>query len=172
MPQLSYPIAPPIGFAGMLADGTLLKDCESAFNQEASAELPFGIMVKRGTVDQAVKLMTANTETPWGITVHSLTYELGTFAGTVPAGTGGIVPKDPVSVLTRGRIFVAVEEAVTPASVVYVRVSGTGQAGAFRASAAGSSGVETLLLKGARYCASQATIGGLVKLEFDLMANH
>jgi hypothetical protein len=86
---------------------------------------------------------------------------------TSPTGAG-VPPKYAVSVLTKGRIYVVVEEAVTPASAVFVRfaagVGGT-QLGAFRASA--DTATASAAPAGWRY-RSSAAIGGIAELELNL----
>jgi len=71
---------------------------------------------------------------------------------------------DGVTLLKRGRIWVNVEEAVTPASPVFVRfAAGTfAVLGAFRASADTATAVAC---PGLKFCGSQAVVGGLVELE-------
>jgi hypothetical protein len=162
MAQTSYATAQSAAFPGMLADSTA-KQTESFFNAEASAEIPFGVMVKQGTGDFTCNLLAAITDNIVGISHHSHTYEYGTTGG-------GVVPKDPVNVLTKGRVWVTVEDACTPASTVFTRAVATGAEvkGAFRATA---DGTDTIQLYGARFITS-AGAGGLAMLEFDLQAHR
>ncbi len=71
---------------------------------------------------------------------------------------------DSVPVVKKGRVWVNVEEAVTPASPVFVRFAAGSfpTLGAFRASADTATAVA---LPSAKFINSQATIGGLVQVE-------
>ena len=157
MAQTSYASARPIAFAGMLAD-TYPNFIEPFFNAEASAEIPFGVMCKQGSGDFTCTLLGAITDRLAGIAVHDHATNYG--------ASGGVSPKDAVNILTDGRCYVTVEDAVTPASGVYVRavVAGAEVKGAFRGTA---DSTDTILLYGARFVTS-AGAGGLAIVEFDL----
>lgn len=73
---------------------------------------------------------------------------------------------DQVTLLKRGRIWVIAEEAVTPASTVFVRFAAGSfpTLGAFRASADTATAVA---LPGAKFCTS-AGVGGLVIVEVNI----
>ncbi len=133
-PQTSVS-APSVAFAGMLGDTNMVKYVRSYVNEEASAEIPFGVMVKEGTdpSKQAKALATGDTAVKFlGVTVHANSY-----AKPEELGDDGMKPGVVMGVLVEGTIWVPVEEAVTPASSVLVRIIATGDevAGAFRDSA-------------------------------------
>lgn len=166
--QTSYSRYMDRAFAGMLADSGL-NDVLSYFNAEASASLPFGIAVaKHAAADDAAGLLAdgATAAAVIGITVHHHVTEQQLLQGVTPEDAG-IPPKSPMPVLKRGRINVKVEEAVTPASPVYVRhTAGVGeQKGAFRASADGGDAVQ--LTTGFRFLTS-AGAGEMAVLEVNL----
>lgn len=161
MPQLSYPTTHDIGFPGMLADSARDKLAESFFSEETgTTEIPFGVMLKQGVGDHGALKLTAIANKLIGISVH-------THAG-LKGTSGGLLPKSPISVLVRGRIYVKVEDAVTPASKVYARAVATGSevAGAFRGTA---DGTDTIELFGSSFKTS-ASAGGIVLLHWDLLA--
>lgn len=108
MPQTSYTntlIGTP--WAGMLYDlsPSIIESCVSA---EASAEIPFGGGVKSDGTAQGMVLCTANTDVLQGIVVHSHNYDRDIELGTV-----GIRPKCRLSIMRKGRIWVAVNNALT-----------------------------------------------------------
>jgi hypothetical protein len=115
-------------FAGMLADGHPT-EFDSFVSEEASAEIPFGVMVKQGTADNGALKLTATSNKLVGLVVHTHGY-----AKDNELGSTGLKPKTTLKVLTKGRAWVKVEEAVTPSSAVKVRAvaSGGEVAGAFR----------------------------------------
>ena len=161
MPQTSYDYTHPIGFPGMLADSARTKMAESYFSEETgSTEIPLGVMVRQGTADKGCLKLTATTNVLVGVTLHHHANVYGT--------GGGYTTKQPVPVLTKGRVIVTVEDAVTKSSAVYVRAVATGGevAGAFRGTA---DGTDTIRLWGARFRAS-ASAAGLTILEFDMEA--
>lgn len=146
------------GFAGML-DG-MENTVASAFSEEASAEVPFGVGVARGTADDGVLLPATSTAKVRGVVVHDHAHALGQELGDT-----GLKPKTQFGVLRRGRILVIVEEAVVPGDRGYVRYSGSGQKGAWRMSAVAG---ETLdCTSQAEFQTTQATIGGLAVLDVD-----
>lgn len=148
------------GFPGLLVD---LRDrnIESKVSEEASAEIPFGVMVKRGTAREQVKLMTAITNLCAGIVVHQQ------YARDIEVGTTGIKPKVSIGALQQGCIWVYSEEAVTPALAVRVRAIAAGAeiAGSFRVTADANDCID--LSKLARW-RNVTTGAGIAQLEIDM----
>ena len=70
MPQLSYTTAPAYGFPGMKADAGD-DDCVTYAQGEASAEIPFGVMVVRGATAGTATLPVDANSVPVGVLVHS-----------------------------------------------------------------------------------------------------
>lgn len=151
-------------FAGMLADSSYVKNVRSYVNEEASAEIPFGVMVKQGTAANDAKACASGDTSPVfiGVTVHSHAY-----AKPTEVGDTGVKPNMTLGVLTRGCIWVPVEEAVTPASAVLVRIIATGSevAGAFRDTADASDCID---ISGWARFVSTTTGAGFAQLEFDV----
>jgi len=150
-----------IGFPGQ---GFGLDRClvDSFVNEEASAEIPFGVAVKGGTnPENQCKLLTAITDKLLGITVRSDSYQKGHELGDT-----GLKPGVVCRVARKGELLVTVEEAVTPASRVYVRavVAGAEVAGAFRDTTDASD-----LIDVSAYCRFMGTTtgAGVVRLAFD-----
>lgn len=164
MSQLSYSTYQSTGFPGQKADNGET-DVLSYVNEEATANLPFGVAVTKGTADNGFLAMVNGSSVPIGVLSHTHSVDPGQVAAS-PAGSG-VPPKYLGNVLKRGRIMVQVEEAVTPASPVFVRhTAGAGgtQKGAFRASADTASAVAWTA---ARFLTSAAAQGVAV-LEVNL----
>jgi len=120
MPQSTWSSDPANAYAGLLSQ-IKPHETESYIQAEASAEMPFGRMVAKGTNDQDAVLMAAQADLPIGIVVHSHNYQKPTELGDT-----GLKPGAMVRVLTKGVIWVQVTEAVTPASAVrYDEAGGT-----------------------------------------------
>jgi hypothetical protein len=113
--------------AGMQADDTFQKDNTSARQAETSATIPFGVFVAQGTGDQDAKLVAATSDKLKGLSVWGPVYAPGF---EIDATTGNVLPKTMFDVARHGRFYVYPESAVTPASGVHVRATGSGQAGA------------------------------------------
>lgn len=159
MSQTSYTETHAVAFAGMKVDGSPATQ-DSLVNGEASAEIPFGAAVTKGTTDTNALLPDASNDVVIGIAMHSQSH------GKAELGTTGIKPKVTFSVITKGRVWVKVEEAVVKGDLAYVRyASGAGgsQKGSFRKSADTSTALQ---LKGGRYLTS-ASANGMAQLEFD-----
>jgi hypothetical protein len=131
----------------------------SYVNEEASDEIPFGVLVVKGSADDGAKLPDA-TDVPVGITVqhHGFAQDSGDLGET------GMTPDTMMTVLTHGQCYVEVEDAVVAGGAVRVRSSGAGQKGAFRSAADVLTGA---VLTGARWMSS-ADAGGLAIIEIDM----
>jgi len=147
---------------GMLSDNSMIKDCLSRVNAEASAEIPFAVMVKQGTDPHEVLKLTAITNKLAGIVVFNHSY-----AKPNELGETGLKPKTAFNILNKGRIWVRTEEAVTQASAVRVRAIATGDevAGTFRTTADANDCVD--ISKYARFMKA-ADADSLVELEIDM----
>lgn len=157
MPQTS--IAPmQAGFAGMNGDSTN-SEADSYVSEEVSAEIPFGVMVAQGTSVSGAKLFASNADKMIGVNQHNHYYHNPSEIGLV-----GIKPKATMAIKKRGKVWVTVDEAVTPASPVRVRATGA-TAGTFRTSAVAGQTVN--MSSFARFLTS-TTGAGVVLLEFDI----
>lgn len=165
MSQTSYAINQGVPYAGLLGEEGYPNSIRTALN-EVTAGLPFGIAVKKGTADDGVINLSAGTDKVWGITVHR--HSVNTIGSAAWGATVGSPLNDRLDILCAGTVWVKVEEAVTPASPVFVRfASGAGGTilGSFRASADTTT---ALALKGARYLTS-ASGGGYAMVEFNAL---
>lgn len=175
--QTSYSKAPGVAYAGMLYDVGPY-DIITGKNAEASASMPFGIVVdaktSSPTSDFDCILPAASPGYPVGIVVHAHDYAR-TF--TTPDGTTvgeldgtGIKPGALFGLLRKGRIWVSTEDGSILAfqSRLYTRYSANGgntQLGAIRGS--DDSGHAIDLTKIGQFITTQATVGGLVVVEVD-----
>ena len=157
----------PIGVPGDIADLNTARNGQrsSAKSEEASATIPFGVMVKRGTGDYGVLKCTAVANVLAGVTVRSHDFAVGL---GVDETTGGLKPGAHFAVAQRGRYFVVIEEDVTPTSDVRVRCVAAGNevAGAFRATADSTDCVDLTPL--ARWVRTADADDGVAELEIDM----
>ncbi len=151
-------------FEGALADSSR-PECESRVNEEASAEIPFGVMVAEGSADKqkGALNLSAQADKLAGVVTHSHAYNKDNELGAT-----GLKPDVVMTVLRRGVVWVKVEESVTPDSPVRVRAVATGSEvpGAFRTSQDLTDTID--ISSFARYLGS-ASAGGLVKLWIDML---
>ena len=159
MAQTSYSVNMAVAYAGMKAD-MFNDDVESMFNEEASAEMPFGVMLAQGTADSGALLPDSDTEILVGVLLHSHEY-----AKDSELGSTGVKPDAALNVLRKGRVWVTVEEAVSPGDRPYVRYAGSGQEGAFRKSAVIG---ETIDARAWGVFRTSADASGLALLELDM----
>jgi hypothetical protein len=165
MPQTSVTNVPAIALAGLIAD--IQPKFVRSGTYESATRAPYGIFVKKGANDDGVTLPSALTDKIVGAIGFSHFVEtLGIGAQTQPIGQ-----YESVNVLSRGVINALVEEAVTPADPVYVRIADgiadatKTQKGAVRKSADSAT---AKLLRGARFLTSTAA-GGFAQVEFDAL---
>lgn len=116
--QTTVSTDPAVAFAGMQGDSGNNR-VRSYVNEEASAEMAFGVMLKQGTADNDALLLAVQTDRMIGVLVHSHAYNKDNELGTT-----GVKPNVSIGVLTHGWVWVEVTEAVTPASAVKVDEAG------------------------------------------------
>jgi len=142
MPQTAVTSPLALGVEGDIADQwtSAVGAIDTVLQSEATASIQFGVGVKRGTADDTILLLTANTDALDGITVyeadHPSPYELGTV---------GILPGVTMRVLRFGRIKVIPEDNVDPTKGVFVRAIANGgntKIGAFRGTADGTNTID------------------------------
>lgn len=131
IPQTSVTVSPQVAYAGLVGDGAPVVAASLA-NANASAEIPFGCMVKRhATSFDLCDVLGATSDKLAGIVIHAQDYQR-----TNELGSTGIKPKTVMSVLEQGHIWVVCDEAVVPGDAVRVRTSAAGGGlGTFRKSA-------------------------------------
>lgn len=149
------------GFPGLLVD-TRDHNIETGVSTEASAEIPFGVMVKRGAADGDVQLLTATNNVLAGIVVHQ-----DGLQRDVQIGSTGIKPGVSLGVLQQGCIWVYSETAVNPTTAVRVRAVAAGAEvpGQFRATADTTDTVDISAF--ARWRSTTAG-AGIAQLEIDM----
>jgi hypothetical protein len=164
MPQTSYANqSATAAFAGMLADGSD-NEVSSYVQAEASAEVAFGRMVKHGTLDTDALILTAGTNKLAGIVTHAHNY-----AKDTELGSTGLKPKAQLNILRKGRVWVAVEEAVAVGGAVRVRHTASGGNTAVGGFATTAEAAKTMdISKFARYLTS-TTAAGFALLEIDMV---
>jgi hypothetical protein len=156
-PQTSVSVSTDIAFAGMAGDNTT-EDPRSYLSEEASAEIPFGMMVAAGTTEGNALLIAANTDVLLGVTRHHHGY-----AKTTELGTSGLKPGVTLSVHTEGPIWVLVDESVAVGDAV--RVRGDNNAGTVPGVfCKTTSGGHTILLKNARWLKGTRTLANAEKV--------
>lgn len=156
-----------VAYAGELVD-TDNGETDSYIQSEASAVVAFGTAVKQGATDFTALNLTTTADKLVGIVRKSDAYNVDNELDQV---AGGLKPKTTLGVYKRGKIWVNVDEAVTPASPVRIRTdTNAGAAGAingpgsFRTTA---SATHTMTAPWARFLTT-TTGAGLVQLEFDI----
>lgn len=161
MPQTSVSLTHGVALDGMIADAEPYVE-RSYVSEEASAEMPFGTVVKQGTADNGCLKLTAVTDKLLGIIRRS-----HAFHKDVELGDTGLKPKVMIPVVVRGTMWVPCEEAMTPSSAkIYVRAIAAGAevAGAFRDSTDASDLIDVTAF--VRVLTS-STGAGRIKIAFD-----
>lgn len=160
--QTSYALTPAVAVPGLLADSGHGRDLGTGFVANATIASGLFCCFHTGDKDLQIRATAATGEVTdnraRGVTVFM------PFAPNAPNAVG-----DCITYMKKGRIWVNVEEAVTPASPVFVRFAAGAfpTLGAFRASDDTASAV-ALPNGSAKYITAQATIGGLALLELNL----
>ncbi len=136
--QTTYTETHTVAIEGALADNGP-RDVATGIN-EAAGEIPFGVMVAKGTGDRNKKLPAAGSDTLDGIALHGYNFDK-----SEELGTTGIKRYVAFNVLRRGRAWVKVEEAVNDGDRAHIRHTANGgntQLGAFRKSADGGNTID------------------------------
>ena len=162
--QTSYSIDQPKAIEGQLAD---LENKDVMTGENTLTDIFFGKFVSRGAGDNLIIRPAASTDITdvtkargVALTHQAIESNLGSAAPFYPQ-------KSAVNVLKKGRVWVKVEEAVTPTDPVFVRfASGAGGTvlGSFRKTADTATAAQ---LAGAKYL-SNAAANGLALLELDI----
>lgn len=167
--QTSVSATMPKGFAGFATD---ISSESSCINTEASAAIPFGVVVVGNTASaqltnpQGVKLPTASGDVVIGITAWA-----PVTSNDIDTTNDGLRPGRMMRVVGAGRVLVKVENAVVKDARPFFRITANGgntQLGAIRADADSANAVE---LKGA-YFEESGAAGSLVWLRVNAVANR
>jgi hypothetical protein len=154
-------------YAGMKSDIREGNVVDSYIQGEASAEIPFGVVVAEGTAstqegtpDKAI-LMVNGSSVVAGVLLHAHNYDRESQLGST-----GVKPTNLISVMKRGQVYALLEGTCTKGGQVFVRHTANGagklQKGAVRADADTATAV---LCRGLSFAETKATNGdGLVLL--------
>lgn len=110
----SYSTTMTPSIAGQLAD-LGVADILSFFNEETSAEIPFGYAVVQGAAEKGALLPSADDDVFVGILVHSHAYDPENDLGTT-----GVKADRELNIMNKGRVWVVVGEAVSVGDRGYV----------------------------------------------------
>jgi len=160
--QSTFTVLRPAGLPATLS-GTGSHSIEPMRNDEASAEVPFGVAVKHAsaTDERSAKLLTAITgEKVAGIVLYTQTYD------TTQLGADGVKPTYELNVVRQGRMRVVCEDGCSVGDSLYIRavVAGAELRGALLAAADGS---DTIDASANGTWRSSAAAGAEAILEFD-----
>lgn len=150
------------GYPGMESDASRDQNNRSYVSEEASAEIPFGVFVGQGAADDGMLLLAATSDKVIGVLLAT-----GALPKDLALGDTGLKPKMTGTVKSRGRCFVYVEEAVTPASSPLIRCIATGgeKAGSLRDTADASDCLAAPWIR----ILGTTTGAGFVEVEYDVM---
>lgn len=124
MSQTSYSVQAPEAFPGLLGDTNLL-DTASRANEEVT-DMEFGIGVKAGTDGSKEMLLMTAGASMLGITAHRHQEDRSLSGGDgIPASGGN------AELVTKGSVWVRIDQDVVVGDPVFVRVAG-GNQGWFR----------------------------------------
>ena len=152
MSQLNYNVNMDVAFEGMLADSVKIAALSKITE---GADLEFGLGCKKGTSDNQIVPLAANTDKFEGVIIHRHREE------------GELGDKVSVSLLRKGRIYVLVEQDVVAGEAAFVRAvaAGAERAGAFRKDADGGDAID---LTGKAEFVTSALAGELAVLDINL----
>lgn len=158
-PQTSVTTEHVAAFPGMPADDDF--ESESMIQGEASAEIPFGVFVGQGTDDSEFIKLAAITDKVVGVLIHHHGFQVDGELGTT-----GVKPDTPCTIMTRGRVWMTTEEAVTRGSGVLIRAiaGGAEVAGQVRDTADASD-----LIDASKWARFKSSGSSLVIVEFDVV---
>ena len=124
-PQTTVITTPDLGIPGQPAtlSSAMESAVDSAQNQEASAGIPFGRFVQRGTLDKTAKLLTGATNVIAGLAVYANSFARDTELDA----SGDIMPGVDFGVAQDGEYYVIVAGNVDPSDEVHLfHTVGTG----------------------------------------------
>lgn len=130
MAQTSVKNRPDYGMPGQLATGNSASEAkvDTFFQEEASAHIPFGYIVQRGTANKdglgisGAKIPSAKTDKLVGIACLAQSFSRGSAAGNELDDTG-LAPGTHFGVVREGAVWVMPEEDIVPGDQVHARVT-------------------------------------------------
>lgn len=119
-PQTSVRTDPDYGIPGQLATlhGVMDAKVDTYRNEEASAHIPFGRVVKLGSAERLAKVPSAKTDKLVGITCFGHSYQRDHELDAT-----GLLPGTDMSVVRSGPVWVMPEEDVAVGDAVHARVT-------------------------------------------------
>jgi hypothetical protein len=120
IPQTSITNAPLFGLPGQHAtlQSVQTAKVDTALNEEASAHIGFGTLVKRGTQERRMKLPSAKTDLLLGFVMFGQSYQRN-----VELDATGLTPGTHGSVCVCGTLWIMPEEDMAPGDHVHGRVT-------------------------------------------------
>lgn len=127
-PQTTVAAHPDYGMPGQLATLRSAADAkvDTYLNEEASAAIPFGSVVKAGTLENRAKIPSAQADLLVGIACFGHSFARSFQAGQGEISSLGILPGTHFGVVREGVVWVMPEDDVTPGLEVHVRVTANG----------------------------------------------
>lgn len=175
MPQNDVTTSYPVAFVGMNPDNSDTGDNYiSRVSTETTKQIPCGAVVMEDSANYGIgcKQFTSQSGIPLGVVPYSASFQINHELASVADSDGnlGIVGGTNIPIKRRGRLWVAIDEDVTPASAVKARTSvvATFGPGTFRKTALATHTVD--FSKFARWCGSYTAAIGYGLLEFDFTA--
>ena len=160
--QTSFSTSRTQGIAGQV-EGNTARETESMRNDEATAEIPFGVAIRHGsTTDEmdAILLTAITGQLIAGIVMHSHSY------ADTQLGDDGVKPGALINVVRWGRMLVICEDGCSVGDKLHVRAVAVGSElqGALLAA---QDGTDTINCTSSGTWRTSAAAGGLAVLEFD-----
>jgi len=163
--QTSYSAAPAKALSGQLADSAP-HTIVSMVNEEASAEMRFGVAVAQGSADDGALLPDEASDEIVGIVVHSHAYHK-----TQELGSTGLKPGVVMDVLRKGRIWVTCRSGCTKGDRLYVRQDITGGGTEFEGAPEDAADTDNIDCTNQGRWMTTASAGELALLEVDFTAS-
>ncbi len=151
MPQMSISADPAVAFEGQIAYPMLPRVVLTRFVDQVGG-IGFGIAVVRAG-DQTVKVATAGADITNAFEGFAVRQEVRETNGA------GYSDKDPIPVLRRGYIWVAVEGAVTEEGAVFVRTAASGANTTIGAARADADSASATVVPNAKFVTSTTGAG-------------
>jgi hypothetical protein len=175
MPQNDVTSSYPVAFVGMEPDNSFVGDNYiNRVSDETTKQIAFGMVVMEDSAHYGSGCLqfTSQTGIPLGMVPYANAYQINHELANVADSDGnlGMVGGTNLTIKRRGRLWVKIDEDVTPASAVRARTSvvSTVGPGTFRASALATHTVDFSAF--ARWCGSYTAATGYALLEFDFTA--
>lgn len=174
MPQSTVTINYAGAFVGMDPDNSLTGDnFINRVSTETTKQIAFGMVVMEDSSNYGVGCKQyTSAGIPLGVVPYLASYQVGHELATVADTDGnlGILPGTNVTIKRRGRLWVAIDEDVTPANAVRARLTdvSTFGPGTFRKTSGSGTTVDFSAF--CRWTGSYTAASGMGEIEFDFTA--